>query len=440
MTSVPNLIPAKGALRDWVDIYAPMSEAPDEAHFGAALVTISAAIGWKARITWAENAEPCTISAILEGGSATARKTTVANTASGLVRLAYNNNHDDQRLNVRSQGHTSDRGLLDAVAPKDAEEAVLWETEPPPGLVLIWDEFGSILGRPGDTKGVDWMGRIRTAIMQVANGRVSGIQVAGTRMPGHRCAVGILGTMTRYELEARINHGLLRDGFLGRFCLIPHNGRPRYLAIPPKLDDQTRGKRAALAEWIHDLAQSREEFDVFDNLTDDAKARRIEWYEHTLKHLEHVLDSAPSETNQALLEAFGRVQTTAMKIAAIAAVSEQYAPPITGLRQIRIERQHVDYGIEFAHLLLKEIRSLAGESSDSVDETFCRKVVNYLEKRTEPIGRTELVQSVRGTGMSRRQKWDAILTMYPEQVDIYEETTNGRPREVVKIVAKVAAA
>lgn len=436
-TPFPGLVPTRGALRDWVDVYGPMSEAPDEAHFGAALVTISAAIGWKARITWAETTEACTISCILEGGSATARKTTVANTAAGLVRLAYQDGlHDHPRLHVRNFGHSSDRGLIDAVAPKDNEEALLWETEPPPGTVLVWDEFGSVLGNPNDLKGADWKGAIRSTLMQLLQGRSSGVHLSGQDKPAHRCAVTILATMTRVELEQRVSHGLLRDGFMGRFCLIPHNGRPRYLAIPPSVSDDTKGKRAALADWLQSLAESREEFDVFEALTPDARARRTEWYELTLKTLEKRVEDSPTETNQALLEAFGRAQTTAIKIAAIAAVSEQYAPPITGLRQIKIEREHVDYGIEFAHFLLKEIKSLCGEISGSSDETYCRKVLDYLKRRGEPVSRRDLLNSVRTVGgMSKRQRWDAILGLYPEDIDIYVEQTTTRPKEIVALAA-----
>lgn len=431
----PNIVPTRGALRDWVDVYGPMSEAPDEAHFGAALVTISAAIGWKARITWAETSEACTISAILEGGSATARKTTVANTAAGLVRLAYQDGlHDSPRLNVRSYGHSSDRGLLDTVAPKDNDEAALWETEPPPGTVLVWDEFGSVLGKPGDIKGADWKSSIRATLMQLLQGRSPGIHLSGQNSPGHRCAVTILATMTRIELEQRISHGLLRDGFMGRFCLIPHNGRPRYLAIPPKIDATIMGKRAALADWLQSLAESREEFDVFDALDADAKQLRIEWYEKTLKHLERVVTEAPTETNQALLEAFGRVQTTAIKIAAIAAISEQYAPPGTGLRQIIIGREHVEYGIQFAHFLLREIRALAGEAVDHEDEAFRRKSIKYLTARGGHASRKDILDDVRSP-LSRRQKWDVLIGMHPDDVDIREETTRGRPREMVYLNA-----
>lgn len=434
-TPFPDIIPTKGALRDWVDVYGPMSEAPDEAHFAAALTTISAAIGWKARITWAETAEACTISCIIEGGSATARKTTVAGTAAGLVRLAYKDGlHDQPRLAVRSFGHSSDRGLIDAVAPKDNEQAALWETEPPPGTVLVWDEFGSVLGNPNDLKGADWKGAIRATLMQLLQGRSPGIHLSGKDSPAHRCAVTILATMTRIELEQRVSHGLLRDGFMGRFCLIPHNGRPRYLAIPPHVSDDVKGKRAALADWLQSLAESREEFDVFGALTPGAKQRRTEWYELTLKTLEKRVEDSPTETNMALLEAFGRAQTTAIKIAAIAAVSEQYAPPITGLRQIRIEREHVDYGIEFAHFLLKEIKSLCGEVSDSADETYCRKVVTFLEKRGGRVSRKDLLDGVRGPGLSRKAKWEAIVGMVDETIGIEDEATAGRPRQVVWLI------
>ena len=62
-----GLIPSRGALATWVELYSPTSEAPPEAHLGAAIAVISAAIGGKAWIPWAGLTEPCTGTVNREG-------------------------------------------------------------------------------------------------------------------------------------------------------------------------------------------------------------------------------------------------------------------------------------------------------------------------------------------------------------------------------------
>lgn len=402
MTSVPSLVPPSGMLREYVDLYAPTGEAPEEAHLGAAIALVSAAVGWRAWIKWAENAEPCTVNVVLEGRSATARKTTVANSAHAIARAAMTSLPDSmQRLRVRHLSHTSQRGLLEVVAAPDRDTAARWEDEPPPGNLLVWDEFGSVLGRPGDVKGSDWLGQVRTTLMQLTGGRHGGLQLGGEKLPPGRCAVSILATMTRVELEQRVSTGLLRDGFLGRFVLVPHNGRRAWLAEPPPWSADMVRRKERIIEWLRSLAQLPGAFGhVFDRLTPEARDWRRGWYLDRGKQLEQRADDTGSESALATSEAFGRLQTTALKIALVAAVAEW--EPADDPRSLWIGEEHVRYGAAFADYALDEIGKLAYEAG-TPEERYAQKVLTWLDGRGQ-VRTRDLAQSVRAPGLSTTQR------------------------------------
>ncbi len=433
-----DLVPDRGALRTWVELYGPQSEAKEETHLGAAIALISAAVGWKAWIRWGENAEPCTVNVVLEGRSATARKTTVAGSAHSIAREAMKTVDEDNRgLRTRSIGHTSNRGLLEAVATKSAETAERWETEPPPGLLLVWDEFGAVLGEPGEIKGASWLGQVRATLMQLAGGRHGGIQTGGDKLPPARCAVSILATMTRAELEQRVTAGLLRDGFMGRFILIPYSGRSRLLSEPPTWTPAMQRQRGELVQWVWALAQTRGELgDVFAHLTDGAREERQGWYQHWTSTLEGQNDDEGDETGRAALEAFGRLQTTALKVATIAAVAE-WAPP-TALWQIQIDRQHVAWGQRLAELCLAEVMDLE-QLGGPLRDRYAERVKALLQ-RAGPMSKAELLDRCRMSQLTRLDRWNVIRELHPEDVEISEEKSGGRPRLLVTATMRSVSA
>jgi hypothetical protein len=427
---VSGIVPESGALKAWVDLYSQTTEAPPEAHLGAALALTSAAVGWKAWIRWADFSEPATINVILEGRSATARKTTVATTAKELANAATGDVDPAQRgLTCRAIDHTSGKGLIEIVAAQDDETAARWERIPPPGVLLFWDEFGSILGDPRDIrKGGDWLGRVRTTVMQLAGGRHGGVQTGGAKLAPGRCAVAILATMTRVELEERVDTGLLRDGFLGRFTLIPHDGRASYISAPPRWTCEMHEQRQALVGWLRDVAQYPSVYgDIFDLLTSEASQEREHWYHTTARRLDREAARVPTEENLAAVEAFGRLQSTALKIAMVAAVAErntQAGLVITG--------QHVAYGQRVAEMCLGEVMDLARHGSGAVADRYSLRVVEYLRKHG-PTTRAVLMDSISHRTLDREKRWKAVQSLHPDVVIIDEERTAGRPRHVIRL-------
>jgi len=441
-TTLPaGLMPDDGWIRRYVDLYTPMSEAAAEAHLATAMAVLSAAVGWRAHIQWGESREPCNLFILLEGGSATAKKTTTSRTGSGLVRHAMRELPEgtDAPLRVESISHTSRRGLLQLIGTPDETKAAAWEHTPPPGFLLDWDEFGATLGRPGDVKGADWLGQVRATIMELYSGRHGGIKTGEAQYKATRCAVSILATMTRQELEQRMTTGLLRDGFMGRFVLIPHPGRTRYLARPPKWTHADSLERTSLAMGLRRIAMSAHELgSIFDAMTDQAAEAHRLWYERRMPELDHAANQG-GEADIAIADAMGRLQTTAVKVAAVLAISDAMTADgeDTPLRDIRIDWRHVEGGIAFAEHALNEIRSLASTGGSMTTDRYAVRVVEYLKRRNGkgPIGRSSLLDNVKVEGMDRRACWNVVRQLHEEgRLTIAITKTNGRPKETVTIV------
>jgi hypothetical protein len=434
--ALDTLMPDSGWVRRYVDLYTPMSEAPAEAHLATALAVLSAAVGWRAYIRWGESAEPCNLFVMLEGGSATAKKTTTARTGSGLVRHAMRAMPEgvDRPLMVRSVSHTSRRGLIELIGTADEAKAKIWESSPPPGILLDWDEFGAVLGKPGDVKGADWLGQVRATLMEIYGGRHGGIQTGEAKFKPTRCAVSVLATMTRQELEQRMSMGLLRDGFLGRFVMIPHPGRRTYLSEPPEWTKEDAHDRDRLADELREVASSHAVLgDIFGRMTGDAREFRRLWYVHRMEELDAAAETG-DEVAVAMSDAMGRLQSTAAKVAAVLAVADR--DPGQSLDALRVEWRHVERGIAFAEHALAEVQNLAGAGAGMPTDRYGRKVLDYLARRNGhgPATRSQLMDAVRMDGMDAAACWRVVERLHAEgKLTVTVVKTGGRPKHEVSL-------
>lgn len=433
----PDLMPKAGWVRRYCDLYTPLSEAPAEAHLATSLAVLSAAIGWRAYIRWGESAEPCNLFVMLEGGSATAKKTTTTRTGSALVRHAMSAMPDgqDPPLMVRSVSHTSRRGLLELVGTADEAKARGWEVSPPPGVLLDWDEFGAILGRPGDVKGSDYLGQIRATLMELYGGRHGGIQTGELKFRPARCAVSVLATMTRQELEQRVSTGLLRDGFMGRFVMIPHPGRKVYLSEPPAWTSRDAQERDALAAFLRRVASSSHELgSIFGRMTEDARECRREWYERRMRELDRAADEG-GEAEQAMADVMGRLQTTAAKVSGVLAVASMAEDE--DLSMVRVEAADVQAGIAFAEHALAEVSSLAVSGGGMPSDRYAVRVLDWLRRNgAGPVPRKVLLDTVKADGLDAKRRWEVVEGLHADgRVEIRREDTGGRPRLVVELLA-----
>ena len=441
-----DLLPPKGVIRDWVQLHRDLSEAPEEAHLGTAIATLSAGVAWKAPLEWAGGSqEPCTVSVILEGMSATAKKTTTANIARRLVGSATHDMDEELKtIHVHMVSHTSGRGILELVAAKNEEQAREWDTGAPPGHLIVWDEFGSMLGDPGQQrKGGDWQGQIRTTLLQVTNGWHGGSKTGALKLPASRVAVSVLGTMTRVELEQRVDTGILQDGFLGRFMLLPQASEPRYLPRPPTMTSEQVRAREEIEDWLKALATRRMAFgDPFQLLTPAACDRRDQWYLGRRFELEDACAEDPTDqVAYAMLAAFGRLQATQMKLAMLQAVAE-LSPRELVTQTPEITPEHLDWAERIVDLSMQEMGDLARSGKPALADLYREKVAAYLKREGNERGevtRKQLMHNCTLGYLDAKSRWAICLDLETEGTLLirYERRPGpGKPTTWISLVAE----
>lgn len=407
------------------------------------MATLSAAVGWKGWIQWATAQEPVNLWVIVEGKSGTARKTTTMRTAAGLVARATEfspDGEDEHPLNMRGVSHVSNTGLLEMIGTPDAERAKRWNNQPPPAYVLEWDEFGAILGNPGQVKGEGYLGMVRATLMELYGGRHGGTQTKnGKLVQPSRCSISLIGTMTREEIEKRMSVGLMRDGFLGRFILVPYPGRERTLAIPPIWTSLDEREATSLAMFLRRVAYSTTLLgNVFDRLTEEGRRERIDWYDRTIRRLDANIEDGGDEIDIALSEAMARLQSTAMKVAAVLAVSDM-DPDEGGLSKVEITEEHVAGGNAFVEHALQEVESIARSAQSRLlpaEDKYAEAVRNYLRKRPsgKRVSRSEMTQRIGTEGLNAERRWKVIESLHSagELMIHFSNNTTGRPKYEVE--------
>lgn len=434
--NLDKLVPEYGFLRDYVDLYRDRLQASPMMHFGAAIATLSAAVGWRAYLDFGGSQSPCTLYVIITGPSGSG-KTTAANVASSIMAsaskgaLAAGATPPVRRIKV---SHVSAKGLITAIGPASAETALRYESEPPPGVLIDWDEIGSLFGDVRDqVKGAGWKGDIRAEMMRMVDGRHGGDQTA-MQLPASRCAVSLLGTMTQFELEQRAGMGLIRDGFIGRMLMLPTVGDVKLKAVPEPATPEYLNARAGLVAFIARVAEAREEFgNAFAKMDPAADALWKGWYGTELADI--VKRAKIGEVEDAVAVVAGRLQATALKVATICAISRM--EPTQRLDQVEIDEVDIMCGIEMFRSVLGYAERLAHVGGELPEDSYGEKVCEFLiaQNGHGPIGKKELLDRVKAASLNRAQRWRVVEELQTEgRVTIRQVSTGGRPRLEVGIV------
>ena len=245
--------------------------------------------------------------------------------------------------------------------------------------------------------------------------------------------------MTRIELEERVDTGLLRDGFLGRFALVPLSGEAPILAIPPKWTPKMAQDEDAIVQWLRRLADRADPYgEAFDLMTPDAVKSRIEWYVTRTKRLRDVALADPSETNISRHEAFGRLQTLAVKVATVHAVSRLDDP----LGRLTIDEEALAYGQAMADLCLDEISLLASESAHGhpADE-WGKRFLQWLSRQdAQAASKRDVDRGLQSRKLSPAQRWMIVEGLHTTgDVAITKaRARNGREQIRVQLLADVS--
>lgn len=377
------IVPPQGWIRDFVDTYAPFVEAPREALAGMAYTVLSAAVGWRAWLQWADSKEPLTLFTTLVGESASAHKTTVLRIGTGIARdanhiyreLAGCTDEDPDLVKIVSGGHTSQAGLLDKLAPQSPEEAARWDTDNPPGILVEWDELGDLVV---DRTGYSFLQETRQMLLRLYGGFQPGSQTRSNPVPASRCSVSLIGTITSDEWQERLSAGAVTGGMMGRMFAIPTGEPPEWHPRPPMVPRQQRND---LVDWLAQLGALP--FPTWGPVTFDTQAAAYwdAWYRSHKDNIRKLNRDDPVLA-KARGTIFNRYQAIATKFGGLQAISmhdpsDRHFSPTPILTESIIEA-----ACAYTDMALEQTSRIAVEVLENPDERFARKV-------TELLGRAE---------------------------------------------------
>lgn len=384
-------IPEAGIIRDVVDLISPLTESPDSTLALGTLVMLSAVAGWNRVIEWGESDEPAILYACITGPSAVGRKTTGLRTVESIFREAFEGSGHELRL--ESGGHVSGRALIETAIggvdifyrkePKvtaiDDDERELqnaelaeWhelrrqKLEEPPAIVLLWDEFGKMLSVEGD-----WQRDTRAELLSMYSGRHRGIKTSGKeglRVPSGKVQMAFLGTMVNEDLRRGLNSAQVTDGLMGRILFSPDGQRKPPLSKPPTRDADYEVRKLAIARKIiafHERCSARRS--VFDGWSKQADVIWDRWYKNHYGTLTGI---------EALL--FGRIQSTAAKIACLLAMAED---------SDTVEAHHVELAIQMADISIAVSNDAVNSVVEAQRDRYCEAVYVALAQGPMPMSR-----------------------------------------------------
>ena len=435
------IIPDQGWIRRFVDTYAPFVEAPREALAGMAYTVLSATVGWRAWLQWADSREPMTLFTTLVGESASAHKTTVLRIGTGVARDANQlyrefagcTDEDPDLIKIVSGGHTSQAGLLDKLAPRDAEEAARWDVDNPPGILVEWDELGDLVV---DRTGYSFLQETRQMLLRLYGGFQPGSQTRGNPVPASRCSVALIGTITSDEWQERLSAGAVTGGMMGRMFAIPTGEPPEWHPRPRQVPRQQRND---LVDWLAQLGALP--YPTWGAVELDREAAEYwdGWY-RSHKDAIRSLNREDPVLAKARGTIFNRYQAIATKFAGLQAISmcdpsdRKSAPsPIAGLAVIQRACSYTDMALE-------QTSRIAVEVLESPDERFARRVVEVLRANSGVMPVGDLMKRVRIRGIDS-SKFHRNLDLLERQgnVALDQETRNTPTGERTRLRVALTA-
>lgn len=417
-------VPENGWIRSYVDCYQGKVEVPSEAIAGTAYTLLSAVVGWRGEIRFADASEPLTLFTALIGRSASAHKTTSLKIAEKIGIDANDKwrHHqgcvpeDPKRLlSVISGGHISQAGLLDVLAPKDEAEQKLWELSPPPAHLMVWDELADLLTHDSNSS---FLGATRQMLLRVYSGTQPGSRTrVNPSLPG-RCAMSVLGTVTSTTWEESLGSDAVAGGMMGRILAIPYGAPECFIPFPEPVD---KSKRDYLVEWLVALGNLPQSSFGVVTMSPEAMSLWEEWYLNKKNEIAKIEENSPVLA-QAYASIFGRYQVTALKFAAILAVSE-WEPGI-GVPSLQLSHNHLFTACAYIDRLLEYSVPVAHDSMDEAQFRHMRRLKKYVQEN-EGCTYSQAMRAVRTRGVNA-ETFKRLLQIQMDQQEISWDQEQGR--------------
>ena len=417
-------VPEKGWIRSYVDCYKGKVEVPSEAIAGTAYTLLSAIVGWKGEIRFADASEPLTLFTALIGRSASAHKTTSLKIAERIGVDANDRWRHHQGcipedpaalLDVVSGGHMSQAGILDVLAPKDEAEQKLWDSQPPPAHLMIWDELADLLTTDWNTS---FLAATRQMLLRVYGGHQPGSNTRTNPTLASRCSMSILGTVTAATWEENLGSDAVASGMMGRILAIPYGAPEAFIPFPEPVD---RAKRDYLVDWLVALGNLPQSSFGQVTMTQEARDLWEHWYLDKKNEIAKIEEKSPVMAN-AYASIFGRYQVTALKFAAILAVSEW--EPGAGVPSLQLTHNHLFTACAYIDRLLQYSVPVAYDALDEAQYRHMRRVKAYVSKH-DGCTYSEAMRAVRTKGVNA-ETFKRLLQIQMDQQEISWDQENGR--------------
>lgn len=338
-----RLTPPPGFLRDYMECMTPLSEAPEQFHLSAALVAVSTAVGKRVyyRIINQEKYPNIWIALV---GSSGCKKSTAVNTPRRLIK---------------------DAGLEDRIFPTQfTPEALINGLSQFPEGAFFWSELGSTMDQWSKKYASDAISLMTDLYdNQPFSRRLTGGLIS---IPGS--SISILSGCTHQWLRESVKETDIAKGYYPRFLFVQAQGRSKYLALPPAMD---QGKYNSLIEHIRRIHESipekyRQEAG-FGKVADLYSA----WYEK----INIAADRSEDDTRISFVQ---RLTDYAKKISILLELSSHDRDP--EITAVEISPESMEYSIKLVEWLyantMKVIRQAVGSEMSELED----RVLEFIRR------------------------------------------------------------
>lgn len=291
-------LPETGFIKDYVETFEPVTEAPRQYHVGVALILLSIAIGRQAYIEVAGRMY-LNLYLLILGPSTQTRKSTA-------MRLGEITLSRAAKLHpsLFDKSWSLPSGTL-------SSEAMVSRLDEQDRALLKLDEFGRLLSGAANKA---YMVDSKELITEVYGCWNPGRLTRGEVIEAGPCYLSILAATTRSRFEEEITAEDVSSGFLGRFLIVYAHGTDKVLPFPPSPDEER------VVSVVNRLARIAEA--VKGEVTFSPEARQVigDWYVLNRKKL------GASEDADMALPIFFRLDGIVRKLSALMEASTNPRP------------------------------------------------------------------------------------------------------------------
>lgn len=348
--NIEKLMPPDGFLKDYLNYMLPMTEAPPSFHLFSGLVALATVIGPRVYFTIADEQKYCNLWVVLTGPSGCKKSTSINKPRRMLASC-------DFKKYIFPVQITSER-----LIPMLSENAK--EHQGTAIGSFFWPEWGATLDQWGKAYAQDTM----SIFTSLYDGGYFSRWLKAEKYEIENSCINLLCGCTLSWLKKTIKQGDISMGFWPRFLFVPTMKRDKYLANPPKGDQELKDRIEAQLKFMRDafLIEYQQEAD-FQNVQDAYKS----WYDK--RNME--ADTSASESDFASFMV--RISDYALKIAILVETSRK--GDWTDI-SVRIQPDTMEYSLRLCDWLIDTSHYILGTIRQDEMAELQEKLFNMIKE------------------------------------------------------------